>query len=114
MLNRCLLRAGSFAVPLLLSAALRADGQAQPQQKPPVVIPPVEVVATRRPEAPHDVPASIEVISGNDLRARGAKSLKDVLGLATGVAIAPGGDAGPASAIPEFWGVREFDAFLLV
>src|SRR5207247_9062136 len=31
-----------------------------------------------------------------------------------GVAIAPGGDAGPASAIPEFWGLREFDAFLLV
>jgi len=60
------------------------------------------------------VPASIEVISGRDLRARGVKSLKDALALATGVAIAPGGDAGPASAIPEFWGLREFDAFLLV
>ncbi len=114
MLNRCALRAGSFAVSLLLSAAMRADGQAQPQQKPPVVIPPVEVVATRRPEAPHDVPASVEVISGNDLRARNATLLKDALALAAGVAIAPGGDAGPASAVPEFWGLREFDAFLLV
>ena len=24
------------------------------------------------------------------------------------------GDAGPAGAVPEFWGLREFDAFLLV
>ena len=28
--------------------------------------------------------------------------------------IAPGGDGGPASSVPEFWGLREFDAFLLV
>jgi len=87
---------------------------AQVPQQPPVVIPPVEIVATRIPEAPHEVPASIEVISGADLRARGARSLSDALSLAAGVAIAPGGDAGPASAVPEFWGLREFDAFLLV
>ncbi len=86
----------------------------QVPQQPPVVIPGVEIVATRIPEAPHDVPASIEVISGADLRARGARSLSDALSLAAGVAIAPGGDGGPASAVPEFWGLREFDAFLLV
>lgn len=101
-------------VPALgFTAASRLIGQAQPQQ-PPVVIPSVEIVATRIPEAPHEVPASIEVISGADLRARGARSLGDALSLAAGVAIAPGGDAGPASAVPEFWGLREFDAFLLV
>jgi iron complex outermembrane receptor protein len=88
-------------------------GAQQPQQ-PPVQIPTVEIVATRIPEAPHNVPASIEVISGTDLRARGARSLSDALSLATGLAIAPGGDAGPAGAVPEFWGLREFDAFLLV
>lgn len=77
-------------------------------------IKPVEVVATRIPESPHDVPASIEVISGEDLRARGVSTLRDALSLAAGVAIAPGGDSGPASAVPEFWGLREFDAFLLV
>ncbi|MFL5609693.1 MAG: TonB-dependent receptor [Gemmatimonadaceae bacterium] len=102
----------SIAVLLLL--AVHLDASAQDQPKPPVRIPPVEVVATRLPEAPHDVAASIEVISGDDLRARGVKSLKDALTLATGVSIAPGGDAGPASAVPEFWGLREFDAFLLV
>ncbi|MEP6730987.1 MAG: TonB-dependent receptor [bacterium] len=91
----------------------RSDAQATPT-KAPVAIPPVEVVATRVPEAPHDVPASIEVISGEDLRARNATTLREALALAAGIAIAPGGDAGPASAIPEMWGLREFDAFLLV
>ena len=105
-------RVGGFALAFIISVATQSAGQ-EPQQ-PPVSLPPVEVVATRMPEAPHDVPASIEVISGKDLRARGVKSLRDALALATGVAIAPGGDAGPASAVPEFWGLREFDAFLLV
>jgi iron complex outermembrane receptor protein len=87
---------------------------ASAQDRKPTQIPAVEVVATKVPEAPHDVPASVEVISGQDLRARGATTLRDALALATGVNIAPGGDAGPASAVPEMWGLREFDAFLLV
>src|SRR4029079_13006778 len=87
---------------------------APPPQKPPVIQEKVALVATKGPEAPHDVPASIEVLTGDELRARGATSLRDALSLAAGVAIAPGGDGGPASAVPEFWGLREFDAFLLV
>ena len=82
--------------------------------KPATTIPQVEVVATRVPKAPHDVPASIEVISGSSLRDRGVRSLRDALSMAAGVSVAPGGDAGPASAVPEIWGLREFDAFLLV
>jgi len=74
----------------------------------------VEVVATRLPEAPQEVPAAIEVITGDELRDRGASTLRDALALAAGVEIAPGGDGGPAGAVPEFWGLREFDAFLLV
>jgi outer membrane receptor protein involved in Fe transport len=101
--------AGSLA----FCAVLPGRGLAQAPPKP-AVIPPLEVVATRRPEAPHEVPASIEVISGADLRARGARSLRDALALGAGVSIAPGGDGGPAGAVPEFWGLREFDAFLLV
>ncbi len=80
----------------------------------PTPIAPVEVVATRIPESPDKVPASIEVISGVNLRDRGVSTLRDALSMAAGVAIAPGGDAGPASAVPEMWGLREFDAFLLV
>jgi iron complex outermembrane recepter protein len=86
----------------------------QPQPAAPVYTENVEVVATRLPEAPNQVPASIEVFSGSRLRALGATNLRDALSLATGVDVAPGGDAGPAGAVPEFWGLREFDAFLLV
>ena len=111
MLDRSLKRA---ALLLLSFAAFTTQTSAQGNPEPPVVIPPVEIVATRIPEAPHAVPVSIEVISGSDLRARGARSLSDALSLTAGVAIAPGGDAGPASTVPEFWGLREFDAFLLV
>ena len=103
---------------LLIGAALvratAASAQGAQQPTKPVPIPPVEVIVTKMPEAPHDVPASIEVISGKDLRARGATTLRDALSLAAGVSVGPGGDAGPAGAVPEFWGLREFDAFLLV
>ena len=90
-----------------------AAAQAAPQQ-PPAVKDKVEVIATRVPKSPDDVPAAIEVFPGSDLRARGAVTLKDALALAAGVSIAPGGDGGPASSVPEFWGLKEFDAFLLV
>ncbi len=82
--------------------------------KPPSIHEQVEVVATRLPEAPHDVPLAIEVISGDELRDRGVTDLRGALALATGVEVAPGGDGGPASAVPELWGLKEFDAFLLV
>ncbi len=83
-------------------------------QQPPTVKEQVEVVTSRVPVAPHDVPASIEVIDGQTLRDTGAVTLGDALSLAAGVAVGPGGDAGPAGAVPEFWGLREFDAFLLI
>lgn len=74
----------------------------------------IQVVATRIPEAVAAVPASITVVSGDDLRARGADDLASALALVAGVSIAPGGDGGPASSVPEIWGLREFDAFLLM
>ncbi|MEZ5419912.1 MAG: TonB-dependent receptor plug domain-containing protein [Vicinamibacterales bacterium] len=99
---------------VLLASLVALPATAALAQSPPVVTETVQVVATRLPETPHEVPASVEVFTGDDLRALGATSLKDALALATGVAIAPGGDGGPAGAVPEFWGLREFDAFLLV
>ncbi|MFN7975224.1 MAG: TonB-dependent receptor [Acidobacteriota bacterium] len=74
----------------------------------------VEVTATRVEEEIEDVPASISVITGQELEDRGATDLRSALALLAGVDIAPGGDGGPASYVPEFWGLREFDAFLLV
>lgn len=72
------------------------------------------MTVTRLPEDPEKVPAPIEVFSGEELSARGARDLRTALSAAVGVEIAPGGDAGPAASVPDFWGLKEFDAFLLV
>ena len=92
---------------LVLATALLAA-----QSPPPTTV--VEVTATRFPEDPAKVPASITVFSARELAERGATDLRTAVALAAGVFIAPGGDGGPASSVPEFWGLKEFDAFLLV
>ncbi len=101
-----------------LAAAAQSSGQnqqtSQSQPQLPVISQQIEVVATKLPEAPHDAPAGVEVIGGDELRDRGATTLRDALAIAAGTEIAPGGDNGPAGSVPEFWGLREFDAFLLV
>ena len=94
------------------SACLAAAGPGGQPSTPPSAV--VEVTATRFPEDPAKVPASITVITAKELAERGATDLRSALALAAGVFIAPGGDGGPASSVPEFWGLKEFDAFLLV
>ncbi|HEX4822793.1 MAG TPA: TonB-dependent receptor plug domain-containing protein [Candidatus Polarisedimenticolaceae bacterium] len=74
----------------------------------------VEVTATKYEEDPDKVAQSITVISGQELRDRGATDLRTALALVAGVDVAPSGDGGPASAIPEMWGLREADAYLLL
>ena len=75
---------------------------------------PVVVTATRIPVEEQKVPAMITRISGEDLANRGANDLRTTMSLISGVEAPAGGDAGPASAVPSFWGLHEFDAFLLV
>ncbi len=105
----------SFAVS---SASAQASSAPTPSPSPspqlPVIHERVEVVATRLPEDPQGVPTAVEVFDGDDLRKRGYHDLRTALTFATGVEVAPGGDAGPASAVPDFWGLKELDAFLLV
>lgn len=74
----------------------------------------VEVTATPIPENLDSVPQSITIITHDQLKALGATDLRSALQMVAGVDIAPGGDSGPAGAIPEFQGLREFDAFLLL
>src|SRR5882757_9122949 len=83
-------------------------------QQPPKTSETIEVTATRIAEDVMLVPASVTVIDGDELRARNANDLQSALALVSGVSIAPGGDTGPAGSVPEMWGLREFDAFLLV
>ena len=112
-------RRAAFAALLVLGLVDPAGAQqSQPSATTTPAVPPlyeqVEVVATKVPERVEDVPAAIEVFSGDELRARGATDLRSALAFAAGVDIAPGGDGGPAASVPEFMGLKEFDAFLLV
>jgi outer membrane receptor protein involved in Fe transport len=74
----------------------------------------IEVTATKIAEDVMTVPAHVTVIDGDDLRARNATDLASALATVAGVDIPLGGDQGPAGSIPEMWGLKEFDAFLLV
>jgi len=88
-----------------------------PMEMPPTVNafgPEIVVTATRLPEDRTNLSVSTTVVSGRSLQDRGASDLRSALALVAGVDIAPGGDGGPAAAVPEMWGFREFDAFLLV
>ena len=103
-----------FLLAVPCASAQSEPAAAPPPQTLPTVHERVEVTATRLPEDPERVPAAIEVFTGDELRARGARDLRSALSSAIGVEIAPGGDTGPASSVPAFWGLKEFDAFLLV
>src|SRR5436309_12994071 len=95
-----------------LPYAAAAQSSSQPPPPPPGFVETVEVVATRLPESPHDVPASVEVLTGADLQSLGATTLRDALAAAAGVEVAPGGESGPAGAVPECRALRELDAAL--
>jgi outer membrane receptor protein involved in Fe transport len=98
------------AAALLLLSGLPLASEAEPGDS----IEQVVVTATRVPEPADQVPANISVVTGNDIRARDANDLRTALSLVPGVEAPPAGDAGPSSAVPSFWGLHEFDAFLLV
>ena len=113
----CLSVLSLLSLPTLAVAQEPAAGQEQggaPAGEVPKVSETLQVTATRVPEDVEPVPASVTVITGEEIRARGATDLATALSTVAGVAVAPGGDAGSASSIPELWGLREFDAFLLV
>lgn len=98
-----------LATLVLLCVPLFAAAEPVPES-----LEPVQVTATRVAEPLATVPASLTVITGEELRRRGAMDLRSALAGVAGVEISPGGDNGPAGAVPAFWGLREFDAFLLV
>lgn len=101
---------GLVGVAAILACA--AAGMARAEAS--VEIGPLEVTATRVPEPADRVPVYISLLEGEDLRARHVTDLRGALATVAGAEAPPGGDAGPASAVPSFWGLHEFDAFLLV
>lgn len=98
---------------LLLVAGDRAGADA-PNEPRADSLSEVVVTASRIPEALDQLPDDISVVFGEELRARDAWDMASALSLVPGVEAPAGGDAGPSSAVPSFWGLHEFDAFLLV
>ena len=99
---------------LPLAAALAAIISTSHVFAAEATLPAIEVTTSKLAEPVDQTPAMISVLTGDELRARGVVDLRTALSLVAGVDIAPGGDAGPAASVPGMWGLREFDAFLLV
>lgn len=100
---------------LACACATNALAQSEPaQDEGNSRIEQVVITATRIPEANDRVPADTSVVTGAELRAKDAWDMQTALNLVPGVEAPAGGDAGPSSSVPSFWGLHEFDAFLLV
>jgi len=106
---RALLCAG-LALPAALAAAAEDTGTAAETS----ALSEITITATRIPEPVERIPAMVSTVSGEELRARDSWDMASALSLVSGVEAPAGGDAGPSSAVPAFWGLHEFDAFLLV
>jgi len=106
-----LARFAAFSCIALCLAPCRAEEMAQP---PESRIDVVQITATRFGEPVQEVPLSMSVVFHDELVARGAHDLRTALSLLGGAAVAPGGDAGPAGAVPALLGQREADDFLLL
>jgi iron complex outermembrane receptor protein len=95
----------------------RAQAPTEPSEVDPArgqMLSTLVVTATRTPEVLDQLPADLSVISGAELGSRDSWDMSSALSLVPGVEAPAGGDAGPSSAVPSFWGLHEFDAFLLV
>jgi outer membrane receptor protein involved in Fe transport len=100
---------------LVCTALAPVAGRAEEMPQPPESrIDVVQITATRFGEPVQEVPISMSVVSHDELVARGANDLRTALALLGGAAVAPGGDAGPAGAVPALLGQREADDFLLL
>jgi outer membrane receptor protein involved in Fe transport len=110
------LSAKTFAQTLTPAAAAAPASASSPSdQEPPLTMQvTVQVTATRFGETVQEVPGAISVVTGDEIRARGATDLRTALALLGGVSVAPGGDAGPAGGVPNLLGVREIDDLLLL
>jgi len=106
-------RVNRFLLAAIASTLVAAPVRAA-QDADPAPLDTIQVTATRIATRIVDTPASVSVITGDQLRARMASDLRTALALLAGVEISPGSDSGPAGSVPAIWGLREFDAFLLV
>ena len=102
------------ALPIVVALLATASPIASHGQTSASMLETVQVTATRFGERVQEVPGSIGVVTGEELRDRGATDLRSALALLGGVTVATGGDEGPAGSVPGLLGVREVDDLLLL
>ncbi|MFI5119906.1 MAG: TonB-dependent receptor [Thermoanaerobaculia bacterium] len=71
------------------------------------------VSATKNPEDALDIAGSVSVISGDELRRHGARTVAEALQDVVGIDTANGSDNGSRLANIGVWGLKEFDALLV-
>ncbi|HYT32285.1 MAG TPA: TonB-dependent receptor plug domain-containing protein, partial [Thermoanaerobaculia bacterium] len=92
-----------------------ASPQPDPQQQnPPTVTEKIVVSATRVPEIETEIPGQATVITGEELRRRNARTLADALQDVVGLDTGGGSDNGPHLPNIGMWGLKEFDALLIM
>ncbi|HEY6066898.1 MAG TPA: TonB-dependent receptor, partial [Thermoanaerobaculia bacterium] len=102
--------AGGFA----LVPALFAQSPNAPQPTPVPVQESVVVSATRAPEIETEIPGQATVVTGEELRRRNARTLADALQDVVGLDAGGGSDNGSRLPNIGLWGLKEFDALLVM
>lgn len=89
-------------------------GEARSQTAPvPQATEQVIVSATKVPEDPVDVPNAVTVVTGEEIRRRGARTLAEALQDVPGLDTGNGSDNGSRLPNIGLWGLKEFDALLI-
>jgi len=85
-----------------------------PQPTPAPVSEKVVVSATRGPEIETEIPGQATVVTGDELRRRNARTLADALADVVGLDTGDGSDNGGRLPNIGLWGLKEFDALLVM
>ncbi len=99
---------------ILLAAPLAWPAIAFAQEQLPTTSAEVVVSATKANEAAVDVPGSVVVVTGEEIRRSGVRTLGDALQDVVGVESGSGADDGPRRTNVGMWGLKEFDALLFM
>jgi outer membrane receptor protein involved in Fe transport len=111
------LRACAIAGFLFAAAIGQAPAQTPAPTPTPSPIPrkteQVVVSASKVPEDPADVASAVSIVTGEELRRRGARTVADALQDVVGLDTGNGSDNGPRVPNIGLWGLKEFDALLV-
>ena len=115
------MRSRNAAIPfitIVLLGAVSASAQTTPPPQPSPTPAPVQesvvVSASRGPEIETEIPGQATVITGDEIRRRNARTLADALQDVVGLDTGDGGDNGSRLPNIGLWGLKEFDALLVM